>query len=179
LKRRDFLRRVLGASGLIAALPTGRLYQITKTKTEPEWVVVKKPGGVLVNDIHTELNPTLVDRIVYPNSLDAIVQTIHNARQEGKVICIAGSRHAMGAQQFAAKGVLIDMTALSRVIDFNSKEGTVEVEAGIQWPILISQLLKVQEGQLKGWGFAQKQTADWLSIGGSLVALTCMARGCV
>ncbi len=160
MNRRDFLRRVLGASGLIAALPASRLYQVTRAQT--------KPGGVLVNDIHTELNPTLVDRIVYPNSLHAIQETIRSARQEAKAICIAGARHAMGAQQFAARGVLIEMTALSRMLNFNSKEGTIEVEAGIQWPILIGHLLKAQEGQPKEWGIGQKQTADWLSIGGSL-----------
>lgn len=168
MNRRQFLRRVLVASGLIVAWPSGRAYQATKDQTEPGWVVVKQPGGVSVNDIHTELNPTLVDRIVYPNSLHAIEETIRNARREGKAICTAGARHAMGAQQFAARGVLIDMTALSRVLNFDAAVGTIEVEAGIQWPQLMGYLLRAQEGQEKQWGIRQKQSADWLSIGGSL-----------
>jgi FAD/FMN-containing dehydrogenase len=167
LNRRDFLKTVLGASGLIAVWPAGCAHKITKSETNPKWLIVEKPEGVLVNDVHTELNPTLVDRIVYPNSLYAIQETIRSAGQEGKVICIAGARHAMGAQQFAARGVLIDMTVLSQVLSFNPEEGTIEVEAGIQWPILIGYLLKAQEYQLKQWGIVQKQTADWLSIGGS------------
>ncbi|MGE5445115.1 MAG: FAD-binding oxidoreductase [Ignavibacteriales bacterium] len=170
MNRRDFLRVILGASGLVAVWPAGCAHKITKPETNPKWLIVKKPGGVLVNDIHTELNPTLVDRIVYPNSLDAIQETICSARQEGKVICIAGARHAMGAQQFATRGVLIDTTVLSRVLNFNPEEGTIEVEAGIQWPILIGYLLKAQEYRLRQWGIAQKQTADWLSIGGSLAS---------
>jgi FAD/FMN-containing dehydrogenase len=164
LNRRDFLKTVLGTSSIIAVWPTG----CARQTVTPDVIVVKKPGGVLVNDVHTELNPTLVDRIVYPNSLGAVQETIRIARREGKTICVAGARHAMGAQQFATDGVLIDTTTLSRVLNFNPEEGTIEVEAGIQWPLIISYLLRAQEGQPKQWGIAQKQTADWLSIGGSL-----------
>ncbi len=155
---------VLGTSGLLAVSPASYASQIAKH----DEVVTKEPGSVLVNDIHTELNPTLVDRIVYPNSLDAIKETISSARREGKVICIAGARHAMGAQQFATRGVMIDMTSMSQVLNFNPEEGTIEVEAGIQWPQIIGYLLKAQETQPKKWGIAQKQTADWLSMGGNL-----------
>jgi FAD/FMN-containing dehydrogenase len=166
LNRRDFLRVILGAPGFIAVWPSGCARQITK----PEWAIVKEPRGVLVNDVHTELNSTLVDRIVYPDSLEAIQKTIRSARREGKVICIAGARHAMGAQQFFTGGVLIDMTVMSRVLSFNPEGGTIEVEAGIQWPQLFDYLLKAQEGKLKQWGISQKQTADWLSLGGSLAS---------
>jgi len=156
LNRRDFLKTVLGVPGIIGILPTGCARQITK------------PKGVLVNDVHTELNSTIVDRIVYPNSIDGVYETIRSARREGKVICIAGARHAMGAQQFATGGILIDTTAMSRVINFNPEKGTIEVESGIQWPLIIGYLLNTQEGRSNQWGIAQKQTADWLSIGGSL-----------
>ncbi|GEM_PF-112134 len=168
LNRRDFLRVILGASGFIGVLPVSCARQITKPGTDSKGAVVKEPGGVLVNDVHTGLNPTLVDRIVYPNSIDSIGETIRTAHREGKAICIAGARHAMGAQQFATNGILIDTTAMSRVLNFNPQEGTVEVEAGIQWPVLIGYLIKAQKNQPNQWGIAQKQTADWLSIGGSL-----------
>ncbi|HZX15031.1 MAG TPA: FAD-binding oxidoreductase [Thermodesulfobacteriota bacterium] len=168
MNRRDFLKAVLGTSGLIAVWPAVSGRQITKPETNSQCLIVKKPEGVLVNDVHTELNPTIVDRIVYPNSLNTIQETIRSARRDGKVICVAGARHAMGAQQFSTHGVLIDMTAMSRVLNFNPDEGTIEVEAGIQWPQVIGYLLKAQEGHPKRWGIAQKQTADWLSMGGSL-----------
>ncbi len=160
MNRRDFLKTVLGLPGIIGILPTAWAHQITKPKINTK--------GVLVNDVHTELNPTLVECIVYPNSIDAIKETIRSARREGKVICIAGARHAMGAQQFATDGILIDTTAMGRVINFNPEKGTIEVEAGIQWPLIIGYLLNTQKGRSNQWGIAQKQTADWLSIGGSL-----------
>jgi FAD/FMN-containing dehydrogenase len=164
LNRRDFLRAIWGASGLtVWTIGFAR-------QTEKPRATTTETKGLLVNDVHTELNPTLVDRIVYPDSIDAIREVIRSAGREGKVISIAGARHAMGAQQFATGGVLIDMTALSRVIGFDPKEGTIEVEAGIQWPLLIGYLIGAQEGEAKRWGIAQKQSADWLSIGGSLAS---------
>ena len=164
MNRRDFLKWILGTTGLIAVWPAGCARQTTK----PQAVTVTKPGGVLVNDVHTELNPTLVNSIVYPNSPETIQEVIYAANREGKAICIAGARHSMGSQQFASGGVLIDMTTMSRVLNFNPEEGTIEVESGIQWPKLIDYLLTAQKGQPRQWGIAQKQNINLLSIGGSL-----------
>jgi len=156
LNRRDFLIALLGTPGLIG------LWSSSCKRQE------KESSGVLVNDVHTKLNPTIVDHIVYPDSLESIQKTITDARLRVKPVCIAGTRHAMGAQQFATDGVLIGMTSLSRVVDFNSEKGTIDVEAGIRWPQVIGYLLETQKGHNKQWGIAQKQTSDWISIGGSL-----------
>lgn len=77
----------------------------------------------------------------------------------------------MGGQQFARDAILLDMRKMNRVLNFDSDNGTVEVEAGIQWPELIVDVVKRQEGKPQQWGIAQKQTgADRLSIGGALAA---------
>ena len=39
--------------------------------------------GVLVNDIHSQLNATRVYRVVKPASADAVVQLVRSAGQEG------------------------------------------------------------------------------------------------
>ena len=44
--------------------------------------------GTLVNDRHSQLNPTLVNRIVSPDSREAIQVTIDKARCAGKAMCI-------------------------------------------------------------------------------------------
>ena len=155
LTRRDFLKAV----SFIALSPTISCAQMAKTE------------GTLVNDIHSQLNPTLVDRVVAVDSIDVIRRTIRSARREGKTVSIAGGRHAMGGQQFGTGTVLLDTTKLTRVLNFNLNEGTIEVEAGIQWPELIQHLITVQEGRPRQWGIAQKQTgADRLSIGGAIGA---------
>ncbi len=49
--------------------------------------------------------------------------------------------------------------------------GSIEVEAGIQWPALLAYLNETQRAAPSAWGIAQKQTgADRLSIGGALSA---------
>ena len=123
--------------------------------------------GVLVNDVHSQLNPTRVARIAAPRTLAELQEAVRQARANGWGVSVAGGRHAMGGQQFAADAVLIDMSRLNRVLHFAPERGLIEVEAGIEWPELIA--YTVASGA--GWGIAQKQTgADRLSLGGSLAA---------
>ncbi|MFN2467228.1 MAG: FAD-dependent oxidoreductase, partial [Gaiellaceae bacterium] len=113
----------------------------------------------------------VVDEVVDAASLALIQQAIRRAAKEGKPVAVAGGRHAMGGQQFCAGGVLLDTRGLARVLDFDCDDGTIEVEAGIQWPELAAHLAAEQLGQEPQWGIAQKQTgADRLSIGGAIAA---------
>ncbi len=155
MNRRDFMK----AAGLLALWPYG-CARHTST-----------PAGTIVNDVHSQLNPTRVDHIVRVDSLEAIRTTILKAKREGKAVSIAGGRHAMGGQQFGADTVLIDTGQYKRVLSFDSNRGLVDVEAGIHWPELIEYLLTAQKGRSRQWGIVQKQTgADRLSIGGALAA---------
>jgi len=122
-----------------------------------------------VNDIHSQLNPTDVKEIVSVESLSELREVVKAASTNEAVLCIAGGRHSMGAQQFATDGVLIDMSKMNRVLNFDTEQGLIEVEAGIQWPELIDYYLSEQKNQPKQWGIAQKQTgADKFSIGGTI-----------
>ncbi|HEY9870810.1 MAG TPA: FAD-binding oxidoreductase [Candidatus Obscuribacterales bacterium] len=128
------------------------------------------PGNV-VNDIHSRLNPTTVEEIVAVRSLESLRQAVQRARSQGRTICIAGGRHAMGAQQFGTQALLLDMTGHNRVLSFNKEAGTIEVEAGIKWPKLIDFLVSSQQQDVHQWGIVQKQTgADSLTLGGALSA---------
>ncbi|MEO6525752.1 MAG: FAD-binding oxidoreductase [Gemmatimonadaceae bacterium] len=128
-------------------------------------------GGVTVNDLHSRLNPTVVDRIVDVRSAADARAAIHAAGAEGKVICVSGGRHAMGGQQFAQGGVLLDTRRYGAVRAFDRQCGLIEVESGMQWPELIAWLVENQPGDQRQWGIRQKQTgADRLSIGGAVSA---------
>lgn len=136
----------------------------------------KGQDPVDVNDVHSKLNPTRVSRIVTPKALLELQETLSGCRADKLAVCVSGSRHSMGGQQFLSGGLMIDMRALCNVLDFDTEAGIVEVEAGIQWLDLISFLHKGQvdlnggQGGLSdGWAIAQKQTgADRLTIGGAL-----------
>ena len=127
--------------------------------------------GVTVNDLHSRLNPTVVDRIVDVRSTAHARAAILAAAAEGKVVCVSGGRHAMGGQQFAQGGVLLDTRSYNAVRAFDRERGLIQVESGMQWPELIAWLLKNQSGYEHQWGIRQKQTgADRLSIGGAVSA---------
>jgi FAD/FMN-containing dehydrogenase len=156
--RREFLR-IAGLSALMskAALSCA-------TPSEPR-------DGIIVNDLHSKLNPTRVHRVVELDSLESARAALARARSEGRVVCIAGSRHAMGGQAFATDGMLLDIRKLDRVLSFDAERGRIEVESGIQWPALLRYLVDTQRGRSKPWAFAQKQTgADRLTLGGCLSA---------
>jgi len=124
-----------------------------------------------VNDVHSKLNDTEVcERIDARNEAD-VVTAIERARERNLPLAMCGGRHAMGGQQFATNGMLLDMSGMNRVLDFDTGTGLIEVEAGIQWPKMLREYLAVQEGMKHQWGIRQKQTgADRLSIGGALAA---------
>jgi FAD/FMN-containing dehydrogenase len=125
----------------------------------------------VVNDVHSQLNRTNVDRVVRPTTLAEIQSTIRAARSAHQALSIAGGRHAMGGQQFGKGTVLVDMRALTRLLNFDRDAGTLEVEAGVFWPELISAYVQAQRDNKRQWGIAQKQTgADRLTIGGTLAA---------
>jgi len=130
-----------------------------------------EPESVLVNDIHSRLNPTRVLGVSKPRSLDEVQSIVRNARKDRKIISIAGGRHAMGGQEFGTDTLLIDIRKLNRTLNLDPKNGILEVEAGIEWPELIDGYLALQNGDGQTWGIAQKQTgADRLTIAGTIAA---------
>ncbi len=137
----------------------------------PPVAICAEDQGVVVNDVHSQLNATRVNRVVEPRTLDEVRAALKAARGEGRAVCIAGGRHAMGGQAFATDGVLVDIRQLDRVLSFDATRGLVEVEAGVQWPGLFAELTERQRGSPKPWTFAQKQTgADRLTMGGCVSA---------
>ena len=127
--------------------------------------------GVHVNDIHSQLNPTSVDRIISVDSLKAIQAVIAVATAEEKSVSISGGQHAMGAQQFGTGTILLDTVPLNRILHFNAEAGLIEIEAGIYWPELIAAIRQAAPAHPSQWAIAQKQTGgDRMSIGGALAA---------
>ncbi|MGH7636764.1 MAG: FAD-binding oxidoreductase [Gemmatimonadaceae bacterium] len=167
LSRREFLELTAGL-GAAAALPG------CAPAPDPAIVPAGGPGaatGTLVNDIHSQLNATRVRAIHRPATVDALQETVRSASYNGRPVCIAAGRHAMGGQQFASGGDLVDVNGLARVLEFDRINGQLEVEAAIQWPALYEYLNVNQRDSATHWTFVQKQTgADRLSIGGALSA---------
>ncbi len=159
--RRDFLELAARAGVATVVLPGCR----------PGGLASADADGIIVNDVHSHLNPTRVQRVVRPESADAVQGVVRAARAEGGAISIAGGKHAMGGQQFGKDTTLLDMNGLGHVVEFDRANGEIEVEAGIEWPELYKYLADSQQDAKQRWTFVQKQTgADRLSIGGALAA---------
>jgi FAD/FMN-containing dehydrogenase len=175
ITRRDFIK----ASAAVAALPVAACVPRPFPVRSPNASAIPdRDRSSLVNDVHSQLNATQVDRIVKPATVDEVRAAIAAARSAGKSVSIAGGRHAMGGQQFGDANVLLDMRDLNRVLAFDDLHGVIEVEGGIQWPQIIEYLNRAQASASdsdRQWGIFQKQTgADRLSIAG---ALSCNAHG--
>jgi FAD/FMN-containing dehydrogenase len=135
----------------------------------PEADGTASPPALEVNDIHSQLNPATVRRVVQVRTVQALQQAVREASDAGLGVAIAGGRHAMGGQQFRTDALLVDTTALCRPVDLDVERGLVTVEAGIDWPRLINHLLWAGAGEEDAWSIIQKQTgADRLTIGGAL-----------
>lgn len=128
-------------------------------------------SSILLNDVHSKLNPTHVAAVEPVDSLIALRGALRRAREQHLAVSIAGGRHAMGGQQFGAGTLNLDLRPLARVLAFDRERGLLEVEAGIQWPELVAWYQEAQRGEPRQWAIAQKQTgADRLTIGGALAA---------
>jgi FAD/FMN-containing dehydrogenase len=159
LTRRELLALFVKGSAGWAALPYGC------GRPRPS------NADVLVNDVHSRLNATRVTRVATVDSLAALRAAVRAGRSTGTGVSIAGGRHSMGGQQFAAGTVLIDTRPMNRVLHFDRHNGVIEVEAGIDWPQLIDWMIAAQAGDATQWAIIQKQTgADRLTIGGALGA---------
>jgi FAD/FMN-containing dehydrogenase len=138
--------------------------------TSPAETRYDNARGVLLNDLHSGLNPTRVHSVVPVASAADVQESVRAAARQERAVSIMGGRHAMGAQQFATDGIAIDTRSLCGIGDLDDETGMITVDAGVQWPELVAHLVNARQGR-RQWGIAQKQTgADRLSIGGAIAA---------
>ena len=144
---------------------------LTRTASTRPDAVAPPDTSIAVNDVHSRLNATAVDRIVRPRTVTELRGVVRQAAEDGSPLSICGGRHSMGGQQFAARQTLLDMTLLDRVVEVDPEQGLVTVEPGLDWQRLVHHLLWAFPGEQDGWGIIQKQTgADRLTIGGALAS---------
>ncbi len=121
----------------------------------------------VLNDVHSQLNPTTVARIERPETLRDLQEIVRRVHRDGSHISVAGGRHAMGGQQFSPGSTHIDMTALNRVLGTDPEKGLLHIEAGADWPKIIAASHEMDGS----WGIRQKQTGvDAVSLAGSISA---------
>lgn len=124
---------------------------------------------LVLNDVHSRLNPTRVREMHGPRSVGEVQAIVRAAGADGLPLAICGARHSMGGQQFCTDGVLLDMSGMDRVLSIDHAARTARIEAGAQWPQILTGLYAMQADVQVPLTFRQKQTgADRLSLGGAL-----------
>ena len=127
--------------------------------------------GIVVNDIHSQLNATRVARVLEPVGREAIVELVQSAGAAGAQLSLCGGRHAMGGQQFGTETWLVDLRRHAAIHSLDEERGLLVADAGIVWPDLIAGCAALHRGNHRAWGIRQKQTgADRLTLGGALAA---------
>src|SRR3989449_9304872 len=114
-------RKFVGFTGLAAAWPNAAWTQDEKGKAKPK----PKPEGVVVNDVHAQLNSTRVYRIVEPQSIDAVRAAMKLARTEKRALCIAGGRPATGTPEVATHRALPAIPRKHQVLELGTERGRI------------------------------------------------------
>jgi len=156
LERRDFIKAILGSAAALAVW-------------QPETGLMASED-IIVNDLHSQLNPTHVDGLLYPSSIEDIKKAILKSAETGESISITGARHSMGAQQFGTHTNLLDITTMNDILEFDPDQKILEVESGARWAQIVGYLVGLQKDKKQQLGIRQKQSADLLTIGGSVSA---------
>src|SRR5690606_10425668 len=85
-------------------------------------------------------------RIVRPSATEEVASILKLCAERGEVVVAAGGRSGVsGALMVSRADVVLDMTALNRILEIDAASGTVTVEAGILGSVL--------EETLSGRGF--------------------------
>lgn len=161
---------VFAASGCGAGGPSTSASSASAPSASAE-APAAAPPGLEINDLHARINPVRVAQIEMPATLAEVQAAVKRAKEKGLAMSIAGTRHAMGGQQFGAGTVLFDMTAMHDVLRLDRQNKLVEAEAGITWPDLLD-FLHANQAESEGvLTIRQKQAgADRMTLGGALGA---------
>ena len=128
-------------------------------------------GAETLNDVHSQLNLTVVAEVIRPATLEELRGVVKQAARAGRVLSVAGARHAMGGQQLAARQSHVDMTGLRRVLHADAARGLLRIEAGANWLHVIAATHQMAAPGGGTWSIRQKQTGvDEVTLGGSISA---------
>ena len=144
MKDRNVTRRAILGGTAKAAAAFGALPYLSMRSSS-----ARAAGSTLVNDIHSQLNPTRVNEILNPRSAEQLAHIVASASQQARKLSVAGKRHAMGGQQFGTDTDLVDMTSLNRIISLDKHSGIIEVESGTTWPSIIDYCWNEQKNDPK------------------------------
>lgn len=114
------------------------------------------------NDLHQRLLPVEIKTVTSGMTDEALQKIVHDAKNSGDVLSIAGMQHSQGGQTVYPNGVMIDMKPYNQVLEVDSQAKTVTVQSGATWA-------DIQEAiNPYGLSLQVSQSQNIFTVGGSL-----------
>lgn len=102
--------------------------------------------------------------IARPATIDECRDILEFCRRNGLSVCPRGSGRSYGDAILNDHNVILDMTRMNRVLDLDTKKGTVTVEPGARLVDVYEQM------HHRGWTIPASPTDSTISVGGALGA---------
>jgi hypothetical protein len=118
---------------------------------------------ITIDDI-SQLNETIVDKIICVSSIEEISSIIKSAKINNKKISIRGTAHTMGGHTITPNGYVLDMKFMDKIISLDLEKKIINVQAGVTWDKIIKYLNQYQLSP------ETLQSYATFSVGGSISA---------
>ncbi|HVZ93594.1 MAG TPA: FAD-binding oxidoreductase [Phycisphaerales bacterium] len=162
--RRDFIRSS-------AALAGGMILSGCATRSRSAERPTDRLVPELVNDVHSQLNPTTVAGVLHPRDEGDLIGIVQRTARERGSLSVCGGRHAAGGQQFLTDRVLIDLDSMRTEPRFDPQRGLITLRAGARWPEVFDEIDRANGRHGTNWAIHQKQGGgDQLTLGGAVAS---------
>jgi decaprenylphospho-beta-D-ribofuranose 2-oxidase len=115
----------------------------------------------IIDDV-SRLNPTEVEKIEKPSTIDDVKRIVQDAAARGLTISAAGARHSQGGHISSPGGVVIDISGLNKIVSLDVKNKTICVEPGVTWEQIQN------EADKHGLAVKVMQASNIFTVGGSV-----------
>ena len=124
------------------------------------------------------MNASVLSYVYRPSAISELREVFETARRHGVKVALRGGGRSYGDAAMAGEQILLDLTRMNRVLDWNPKTGLIKVEPGVTlralwqyiigdgwWPPVVSGTMFVTLGGAVGMNYHGKNNYKMGTIG--------------
>ena len=124
------------------------------------------------------MNTASLSGVFRPTTIEGIREVFQTARETGRTVGLRGAGRSYGDASLNGENICLDLTRMSRILDWNPQTGIIEVEPGVTlrhlwqyaiedgwWPSVVSGTMFVTLGGAAGMNFHGKNNYKMGPIG--------------
>ena len=133
------------------------------------------------------MNTASLAYVYRPTTLDGIREAFEAARRSGRTVGLRGAGRSYGDASLNGENVVLDLTRMNRVLNWNPQTGVIEIEPGVTlrqlwqyaiedgwWPPVVSGTMFVTLGGAAGMNFHGKNNYKMGPIGDHILEFDLM-----